>query len=228
MTGESVRLVRREIRSPRSAAIAGILFALMRIISLFLVSSAFTSPDSYQAWFEIHSSISSMVLLLVVLSGVAFLWFTGVIRDRIGDREDRFFATIFFGSGILYVGMGFVWAAILGAILGIYTSASHLLADNDIYIFGFATMNEIINNFGLRMAGVYMTSINTLWARADVMPRWLIIITYILALGFLFFAEQLFAARFLFPTWIFLVSAYILILNYRRTQDPESENILEV
>jgi len=95
--------------------------------------------------------------------------------------------------------MGFVWAAVFGAILGIYTNFSHLLADNDIYIFGFAIMNEIINNYALRMAGVYMTSINTLWARAEVMPRWLIIITYIVALGFLFFADRLLAARYLFP-----------------------------
>jgi hypothetical protein len=215
---QSESLVRREVRSPRSAAIAGILFALLRIISLFLISSAIASADSYQEWFETWSSTSSIVLLLVVFSGIAFLWFTGVIRDRIGDREDRFFATIFLGSGILYVGMGFVWAAILGAILGIYTSASHLLADNDIYIFGFAMMDEIMNNFALRMAGVYMTSINTLWARAEVMPRWLIIITYIVALGFLFFAERLLVARYFFPAWVFLVSVYILILNYRSSR----------
>lgn len=206
MVDNSKPLIRRQVRSPRSAAIAGILFALMRITSLILISSAIASADSYQEWFETWSSISSVVLLLVVFSGIAFLWFTGVIRDRIGDREDRFFSTIFFGSGILYVGMGFVWAAIFGAILGIYASPSHLLVDNDIYIFGFAMMNEIINTFALRMAGVYMTSINTLWTRAGVMPRWLTIITYILALGFLFFAERLLAARYLFPAWVFIVS----------------------
>ena len=220
-------LIRRQVRSPRSAAIAGILFALLRITSLVLISSVTVSADSYLDWLETWSSTYSVVLLLVVFSGIAFLWFTGVIRDRIGDREDRFFATIFLGSGILYVGMGFVWAAILGAIFGIYASASHLLVDNDIYIFGFAIMNEIINSYALRMAGVYMTSINTLWARAEVMPRWLIIITYIVALGFLFFAERLLAARYLFPAWVFLVSVYILFLNYRRTQDLESEDILE-
>jgi hypothetical protein len=111
-------------------------------------------------------------------------------------------------------------------MLGIYSSSSILLANNDIYIFGFAVMNEISDNYVLRMAGVYMISINTLWARAEVMPRWLIIITYILALGFFLFAEMLLEARFLFPVWVFLISVYILILNYRRKQDQESENIL--
>lgn len=228
MAGESERLVRRRIRSPRSAAIAGILFALMRIISLVLITSVSGSTEFGIEWLENLSSASSIVVLLVVFSGIAFLWFTGVVRDLIGEREDRFFATIFFGSGILYVALGFVWAAIFGAILGIYSTLSNLLADNDIYIFGFAMMNEIGNNYILRMAGVYMTSINTLWARAEIMPRWLIIITYLLAFVFLFFADRLVLARFLFPAWVLLVSVYILILNYRRTQDQENEDLLEI
>jgi hypothetical protein len=228
MAEGSGSLVRREVRSPPSAAIAGILFALMRITSLIMISSAIAPADSYLEWFETWSGTSSVLILLVVFSGIAFLWFTGVIRDRIGDREDRFFSTIFFGSGILFVGLGFVWAAILGALINIYTSASHLLDDNDIYVLGFAIMNEISNNYALRMAGVYMTSINTLWARAGVMPRWLIIITYIVAFGFLFFAERLILARYLFPVWVLITSVYILILNYRRTQDQESEDILSL
>jgi hypothetical protein len=219
-------LIRRQVRSPRSAAIAGILFAILRIISIVLITSVSSPAELSIEWLETWAGTSSTVVLLVVFSGIAFLWFTAVIRDLIGEREDHFFATIFFGSGILYVALGFVWAAIFGAMLGIYSSSSILLANNDIYIFGFAVMNEISDNYVLRMAGVYMISINTLWARAEVMPRWLIIITYILALGFFLFAEMLLEARFLFPVWVFLISVYILILNYRRKQDQESENIL--
>ena len=179
-------------------------------------------------WLQNWSATSAVVVLLVVFSGIAFLWFTGVIRDLIGEREDHFFATIFFGSGILYVALGFVWAANFGAMLGIYNSYSNLLADNDIYLFGFAIMNEIGNNYVLGMAGIYMTSINTLWARAKVMPRWIIIITYILAFIFLFFAGQLLLARYLFPAWVFMISVYILILNYRRSQDQERGEFIDL
>jgi len=227
MNEESRRLVRRRIRSPRSAAIAGILFVLMRIVSLLLISTVSGPTEFSLEWLENLTGNSSLVVLLVVFSGIAFLWFTGVIRDLIGDREDHFFATIFLGSGIIYVALGFVWAAIFGAILGIYSTLSNQLADNDIYIFGFAIMNEIGNNYVLRMAGVYMTSINTLWARAEVMPRWIIIITYIVAFGFLFFAERLLLARYIFPVWVFIISVYILFLNYRRTHDQEGDNILQ-
>jgi hypothetical protein len=221
------RLVRREIRSPRSAAIAGILFSLLIIATMLLTFSIATAnpADVNSEWLETSSSAASLVIAIVPFAGIAFLWFTGVIRDRVGDREDRFFATVFFGTGIILVVMWFTWAATFGAIFGTYAVAAEVLVDNDIYVFGFAFMNQIIGNYALRMAGVYMISIGTLWTRAEVMPRWMTIVTYVVALGFLFFAGTIRQARYIFPAWVFVVSVYILILNYRRTQNQEPEAI---
>jgi hypothetical protein len=220
---ETERLVRREVRSPRSAAIAGILFSLLTAASMILLYNSVTaSPtDIGSDWLETWSGPASVVLVLVPFAGIAFLWFTGVIRDLVGDREDRFFATVFLGSGIILVVMMFVWAATVGTIFGTYAVAADVLVDNDIYIYGSVFMNQIIGNYFLRMAGVYMLSIGTLWTRTDVVPRWLVIVTYVVAVGFLLFASATRAARFVFPAWVFLVSVYILIMNYRRTQDQE-------
>ena len=109
----------------------------------------------------------------------------------------------------------FVWAATIGAIFGSFAAAADTLVDKDAFIFGFAFMNEIVSNYALRMVGVYMMSIGTLWTRTGVMTRWLTIITYIVALGFLFFAGSMRGVRFIFPAWVFLVSVYILITNRR-------------
>jgi hypothetical protein len=158
------------------------------------------------------------VLTLVPFAGIALLWFTGVIRDQLKDREDRFFATIFFGSGIIIVLLLFIWGALLGTIMRIATLETLGVIDSfstDIYIYSIVLMNEIIGNIGLRMTGVYMTAVGTLWNRTKLMPRWITIITYILALGFLLAAERIREARFIFPVWVFVVSVYILILNYR-------------
>jgi hypothetical protein len=124
------------------------------------------------------------------------------------------------------VALMFVWAATLGAIFGSYTAAADRLIDDDVYIFGVTFMNEIIGNCTLRMAGVYMLSIGSLWARAGVMPRWLTIITTMVALGFLFFAGSIREARYAFPGWVFLISVYILVLNYRRTNNPDTKDAL--
>jgi hypothetical protein len=75
----------------------------------------------------------------VPFAGIAFLWFTGVIRDRLGDHEDRFFATIFLSSGMITVVLFFIWAAIFGALMNTTTLAAIGLADDDIYILSLAS-----------------------------------------------------------------------------------------
>ena len=82
-------------------------------------------------------------------------------------------------------------------------------------------MNEIIGNYALRMAGIYMTAIAALWGRTGSMPRWLIIITYVLAFGFLFAADRFRESRFIFPAWVLVVSSVILVLNFRNKQGQD-------
>jgi hypothetical protein len=222
MTERTEHIVRRELRSPRSAAIAGIVFSLLMFIGMILAYRIVNAmpEDITKDWLETWSDTASVTLTLVPFAGIAFLWFTGVIRDRLGKHEDRFFATIFLSSGIITVVLFFVWAAIFGAMMSTTSLAAVGLADDDIYVFGFALMNRIIGDYALRMAGVYMMAIGTLWHRSGIMPRWLTIITYILALGYLLAAGWAREARFIFPVWVFVVSVYILVLNYRRTHEP--------
>ncbi|WP_409187573.1 hypothetical protein [Bradyrhizobium sp. RDM4] len=54
---------------------------------------------------------------LVPFAGIAFLWFVGVLRDRLGHQEDRFFATVFIGSAMLFLVMLFTAAAVIGAVM---------------------------------------------------------------------------------------------------------------
>jgi hypothetical protein len=97
-------------------------------------------------------------------------------------------------------------------------------AGGEVQIFGFVLMHEIIGNYALRMAGIYMTAIAALWGRTGTMPRWLILVTYVLAWGFLFAADRVRESRFIFPAWVFIVSVVILVLNYRHKQDQEEKD----
>jgi hypothetical protein len=184
--------------------------------------------DITKDWLEAYSDTASVALTLVPFAGIAFLWFTGVIRDRLGEHEDRFFATVFLGSGIITVVLFFIWAAIFAALVSTTSLAAVGLADDDVYVFGFALMNRIVGDYTLRMAGVYMMAIGTLWTRSGIMPRWLTVITVILALGYLLAAGWAREARFIFPVWVFVVSIYILILNYRRTHEQAGSDGLSV
>src|SRR5512134_768238 len=87
----------RALRTPRAAGIAGVLFALLLTTALVLVRLAVPVDLAESGpWIADPGRRRQIILALnlVPFSGIAFLWFMGVIRDRIGARDDRFFATV--------------------------------------------------------------------------------------------------------------------------------------
>jgi hypothetical protein len=222
------RKVQREVRSPRSAALAGILFSLLMGASMILLrTGAVVDPIEIDSeWLQAQSSAVAVVIVLVPFAGIAFLWFTGVLRDLLGGLEDKFFATVFLGSGIILVVMMFVWASAFGAIFATYEVLAEALNDFDVFIYATTFANQIMGSYFLRMASVYMLSIGSLWTRTKVVPRWLTLVTYIVAVPFLVFAGSLRWARFLFPAWVLMVSIVILILNFRHNKEREDDEEL--
>jgi hypothetical protein len=53
----------------------------------------------------------------------------------------------------------------------------------------------------------------TLWWRTGVMPRWMALITYAVALVLLFVVTQSLWVVLVFPAWVFVVSVYILVTH---------------
>jgi hypothetical protein len=78
----------------------------------------------------------SFSLNLLPFAGIAFLWFIAVVRDRLGQREDRFFGTVFLGSGLLFVAMMFNAAAAAGGIIRVLGSGSENLIQGGTYALG--------------------------------------------------------------------------------------------
>ena len=229
ITEETNQKVQNQLSSPRAAGFAGILFSLL-LFTVMIMTRGFTevNPENIVTeWTETWSGTASQVITMVSFAGIAFLWFTGVVRDRLGDQEDQFFATIFLSSGIILVLLFFFWGAILGAILSTEAILTIKVASH-LYIFAFTLMNEIFGNYALRVASIYMISICTLWTKTSLMPRWLTVLTYIFAFGFLFTANMIREARYIFPAWVLLVSVYILYLNYLgKHQPPGNQDVLE-
>lgn len=206
-----------QIRSPKAAAVAGIVFSALSYSVMYLVQGIITATPSEisRDWLEGHANHATTAIAFIPFAGISFLWFTGVLRDWVDDKEDRFFSTIFFGSAILIVGMLFVWAAAFGAMFNTYLAAKGGVIDRDIYVFGHAFLKEILGDFALRMMGVYMMAIATIWRHTKVMPRWLLIITYAFGIAFIIFAAKVPEARYIFPSWVLVVSIYILVANLR-------------
>jgi len=217
---------RMKLRTPRAAAIAGILFGLLYGAGLVLIRTSIPAePTADSAWLETNSKTVALALNLMPYAGIAFLWFIGVIRDRLGDQEDRLFATVFLGSGLLFLALTFVGAALAGGLLSSYMVALTALVESGVYTYSRAVMYQIINVYAMRMAGVFMISLGTIWLRTGLMHRGWALLTYALALVLLLSISYSLWVTLIFPIWVLAVSVYILILNLRH---PSQESLSEI
>jgi hypothetical protein len=106
-------------------------------------------------------------------------------------------------------------AALAGGILAAYAVKSSRLMDSGVYTFARTVMYRITNVYAVKMAGVFMISLGTVWVRTGVMPRWLAILTYALALGLLVSIGSSLWVILIFPGWVCVVSVYVSISNLR-------------
>ncbi|HUL14160.1 MAG TPA: hypothetical protein VLU73_18565 [Methylococcaceae bacterium] len=211
---EKVALIRAGLKTPRAAAIAGIVFSILFIISLVLVRiSVPSNPQDAGAWLSGSWKTVSLALHLLPFAGIAFLWFIGVLRDRIGAYEDRFFATVFLGSGLLFLAMLFASAGVAGGIMTAYGMTPGKLMESGTYTFGRTVVYHIINVYAVKMAGVFMISTCTLSIRTRIFPRWMAFLGYALALLLLLSTGYVQWALLVLPLWVLLVSCYILYAN---------------
>jgi|WetSurSiteA1Bulk_404760.scaffolds.fasta_scaffold00491_3 hypothetical protein len=217
---------RSRLTTPRAAAIAGILFSILLLISLVLVRiSVPANPQDAGEWLSRYSGTVTLALNLVPFAGIAFLWFIGVIRDRLGSNEDRFFATVFLGSGLLFLSMLFASAAVTGGIISIYGSSPSNLISSGVYTFGRTLTYELMTVYTMKMAGVFMISTCTLSLRTGIFPRWMAYLGIALALVLLLTISLISWAPVIFPTWVLLISVHILLANLRK---PKNETITAI
>jgi len=219
MVDRSESLV-RELRTPRAAAIAGIAFALLLSAAVLLMQWAIPRDGDAAAWVTEDSRRRAVAVAigLIPYAGIAFLWFIGVVRSRLGDLEDRFFATAFLGSGLLFVAMLFTGAAVTGAVLKLSGGAGTVSSDDARLTY--AIVSTLLGTFGIRMAAVFTLVVTNLGRRTGIVPRWLVAAGYITGGVMLIAPPRTMWATLLFPTWVLALSVNMLVLSLRRTTYP--------
>jgi hypothetical protein len=218
---------RQALKTPRAAAIAGIVFAVLLSVSLVLIRLALIASADQRvagAWVtnSVHRNMVVIALNLIPYAGIAFLWFIGVVRDRMGQHEDRFFASVFLGSGLLFVAMLFAGAAVAGGTIAALTNASGSLS-NGAWQLNREVTHSLLTIYAMRMAAVFTISTATLALRIAILPRWIALLGYACAIVLLFTAGFVPWTELLFPCWVLVVSLYILVASLRAqlTTPPE-------
>jgi hypothetical protein len=163
-------------------------------------------------------SIVTIALQLVPFAGVSFLWFIGVIRNRLGKLEDQFFATVVMGSGLMFVACLFGAATVAGALIQNVNAGNTDLLDGQAYHFARGVAYTFLNVFAIKMAAVFIFSTSTLVLRTKILARWVAYAGFACGLTLLLVVTKSRGIALLFPLWMLLVSVYILISDLRRAR----------
>ena len=143
-------------------------------------------------------------------AGICFLWFIGVVRADLGRLEDKFFATVTLGSGLLFLAMMFTTAAVGAALAATSHDLGDSMTGSGFDVFGQMLLLKLSKTYAVRMAAVFMMSLATIWLRTGLMPRWLVFLTYLLAVALIIGAEASMWLTLAFPVWVLVVSILFL------------------
>lgn len=209
----------RQLSTPHAAALAGVVFAILFGVILVLIRA--NMPEGVQdssAWLNSQRGGIKVATVMMPFAGISFLWFIGVVRDGFGRFEDRFFSTVFLGSGLLFLAMMFLATAVAAGLAAITNGIVDTAAHVEVINFGKMVLLAASKTYALRMAAVFMISLATIWLKTGLMPRWLVVLSYLAALAVLIVSDVSMWITMAFPVWVLVVSALILA----RTQTATS------
>lgn len=215
------RLTARFWRTRRSAAIAGIVFAVLLITAMTMMRLALADDSLGSLGTDAENRrLVRWSLQLVPFAGIAFLWFIGVVRDQLGDVEDRLFSTVFLGSGLLFLAMLFSGAAVSTSVLELAARPS---PDAALWAYGRDSTQTLVSVYAMRMAAVFTLSVSTVGLRTRGIPRWVAYVGYAVALALLVAAGEHRWTQLVFPAWVLLFSVVILVTSPRPAATTDAD-----
>ncbi|MEU5595185.1 hypothetical protein [Streptomyces sp. NPDC020298] len=202
---------RDALSTPRAAGLAGILFGLLLAAAIVLVRLAVPAdPGSAGPWLtgSPQRTAVQVALDLVPFAGIAFLWYLAAVRDLIGEREDRFYATVFIGSGLVFTAVLLCGAAAAGGMLATAGDANRPLWD-----FGHSIAYALLLEYSMRMAAVFVLCTTTIGGRLRVLPRALVWLGWLVGLALMVGAGNVAWLELAFPVWSVVLGGYMLTVG---------------
>lgn len=213
--GEGRAAWRQRLRSIESAALAGLVCAVGWTLALRGLLAAPGLDASRQEVVRFYAdpaigTASVAWLQVVVLSTIAFLWFVGVVRARIGEQRWRLPGTVFLGGSILLAGLMFVGTALLAAP-GVMAALSDQVPDPGAAAMFRAAAVVVLSVFLPRVATLLMFSTAILGRASGALPAWLVVLTGLVGVFELVNVTVSAPSLYVLPAWIALVSVVLLV-----------------
>lgn len=210
------RQILNSLRAPRSVAISGMIVSLLYVASPMLVRLSIPAEAKDAGYWRadpVDRNWIGAALNPVPFAGIAFQWFIATLRNRFGLREDRFFATVVLGSGLLFIAM---LIAAVSVAVGLLVTIADNPVQSETYQVGRGMAYALMNRFGIRMATVFMFVTSTIGLRTAVLARWVSFVGSACGLVLLLVITAFGWIAILFPLWGLMVSAYILFSDFQQ------------
>ncbi|MFD9335742.1 hypothetical protein ACFWBF_15225 [Streptomyces sp. NPDC060028] len=194
------------LRTPRAAGMAGIAFAVLLAAAIVLMRVAIPSGNGADAAVDPGNRWAVRVALEIVpFAGIFFLWFMGALRAHTGEAEDRFVATVFLGSGFVFVATLFVAAAAAGTVLQDSADAG----------FGRHYAYTVLTTYAMRTAAVFVFATSTIGRRLGIFPRPLAVLGYVTGLVLVVVSSGVPWSELILPAWALVVGLHVLRVGMR-------------
>jgi hypothetical protein len=197
-----------------TAVCSGIAFSILFTLGLVLINQIprLGSPDSTYTTFYTSGSGGVLVtvgLYLVPFAGIAFLWFMMALRALL-DRPADLTQGLQLASGVAFACMLFAGTAAAGAVALMlhFTNVPPppVSVDRVLTSVGYG----LVFVYGVRVAGMFTITTTTLARRARLIPRWLAVLSYLMAAFLLVTTTTEPAALLVYPAWVLLMSVAML------------------
>ncbi len=196
------------LATPWAAGVAGLVFAILMAAAMVLVRVALPAGaggDDATVDAGQRGAVRT-ALALLPFAGIAFLWFMGALREQTGEAEERFFSTVFLGSGLVFV----------ATLFGAAAAATTVLDESQQHPpFGRHFAYALLTTYAMRMAAVFIITTSTIGRRRGVLPRPLVVLGYVAGLVLLAVGASVPWSELVFPAWALLLS-----LNMLRGRSP--------
>jgi hypothetical protein len=208
------RSIPRSMRSIEAAAVAGLLHGALSIAGSAMLLRAPDPGDGdavVAAWYLDEANQRSMILgvNLMTVSSIMFVWFVAVIRRRVGDRENRFFGTVFLGSALLVAG-AWLTAAVLYAAPAVAARTFGVVPDAGSVAMSQAGGITIASVVATRLEAVFIISTTTVGRLSEAFRPWLVAVGYAVGLTLLLVPVPNVVLTWVFPVWVALISLTLL------------------
>ena len=204
----------------RKAGWSGVVFAVLLVLGMVLVATTpklGASDADYAAFYSGGGAETLTVVGLYVIpfAGIACLWHMITMRTLLQVHRPTSWAEIphwlHLAASVIFVCMLFVSTAAVGAVALLTKFSDAPLPGPDVARALSSVGYTLLFVYGVRAAGMYMITTTGLAKSAGVLPRPLVVVSYVVAALLLVSTTFHPAILLVFPAWVLMVSIVLLV-----------------